>query len=274
MPASFKRLGGKSLALHCAVIDGIVWSKDFSSGRGTHNLCSWGTFPCKQHQVYTPFILWTSGHHRQVLFCLLPSLTSSDVSYTIKIRCSPMLQNFSKLACTSSWIKCLPGHTGCFSDWKSKIPSECHHSQSRVTASHEHSSYSHLTALSLTGQHARMLIALTPLRLAGICLYCLCFEDLEDAPLPSDSLAGKAVLDFRQKWKWLLFSVAKRQFATTMRIFSCVSSAQKTVISEGTNWFRMMLCSQPYSDMNASHWMFKCLTWFTPKPQSLSWIWF
>lgn len=43
------------------------------------------------------------------------------------------------------------------------------------------------------------------------------------------------------KWQWLLFSVAKCEFATIMRIFSCASSAQNTVISEGTNWFRTTL---------------------------------
>lgn len=84
-----------------------------------------------------------------------------------------------------------------------------------------------------------MSITLTYLSLASICLSHLCCEALEDIPLPSDSLNGKVVLDFRQTQPpemavAFVFYSKMSVFATITRIFFYASSAENTVISENT----------------------------------------
>lgn len=237
---------------------------------------SWGTFACTQHQVYVAFSqswwLLASSGERSSGSCL--SYIIWHVSYTIKIRYRLMLQDFSKLACISSWIKSLPGYMGCFPDCecKWKIASE-HHLQ------HPVSSRSHLTPCVLPGQHSKMSITLTCLGLASICLSHLCFEALKDIPLPPDSPNGKVVLDFRQaqppEMAVAFFFYSKMSvFATIMTIFFYASSVQNTGIRENTNWFRRTRCPQPHSDTSARQWMLRCLARFTSKIQSIFLVWF
>jgi len=85
-----------------------------------------------------------------------------------------------------------------------------------------------------------MSITLTYLGLASICLSHICFEALEDILLPSDSLKGKAVLDFRQTQPpetavAFVFCSKVSVFATIMRILFYASSAPNAVINEDTN---------------------------------------
>lgn len=116
--------------------------------------------------------LVTSGQLRQALFWLLPSFTSSDMCLIPSklgiAQCCRTFQSLHAHHLESSAFQDIWAAFLTLSASK-KIPSECHHSQSRVTASHEHGSQSYLTTLVLSGQHSNMSVTLTCLGLASLC---------------------------------------------------------------------------------------------------------
>lgn len=105
---------------------------------------------------------------------------------------------------------------------------------------------------------------------------------LEDIPLPDNNPNGKAVFDFWQAQApemAVTFCSKMSGFAAILGIIFSASSAQNTVTNGNKSWIRdndalQSVNSKFHSDMNATQWMFRCLTSFTCEIQSLSWVWF